>query len=56
MPMPIWRPRSSDKGVLEDPAVYPSDDIMKTLFVPKMLSQKGERLRTRAWNRIKSGS
>jgi putrescine transport system substrate-binding protein len=45
-----------DKGVLEDPAVYPSDDIMKTLFVPKMLSQQGERLRTRAWNRIKSGS
>lgn len=45
-----------DKAVLEDPAVYPSDDIMKTLFVPKMLSQKGERLRTRAWNKIKSGS
>lgn len=45
-----------DKSVLEDPAVYPSDDIKKTLFVPKMLSQQGERLRTRAWNRIKSGS
>lgn len=45
-----------DKRVLEDPAVYPTDDIMKTLFVPKSLSQKGERLRTRAWNRIKSGS
>jgi putrescine transport system substrate-binding protein len=45
-----------DKSVLEDPAVYPSDDIMKTLFVPKSLSQKGERLRTRAWNKIKSGS
>jgi hypothetical protein len=24
--------------------------------VPKSLSQKGERLRTRAWNKIKSGS
>jgi putrescine transport system substrate-binding protein len=45
-----------DPGVLEDPAVYPSDDIKKLLFVPKMLSQKGERIRTRAWNRIKSGS
>ncbi|MGE3876953.1 MAG: extracellular solute-binding protein, partial [Parvibaculaceae bacterium] len=45
-----------DKSVLEDPAVYPSDDIMKTLFVPKSLSQKGERMRTRAWNRIKSSS
>lgn len=45
-----------DKAVLEDPAVYPTDDIMKTLFVPKSLSQKGERMRTRAWNSIKSGS
>lgn len=45
-----------DKAVLEDPAVYPSDDIRKTLFVPKMLSQQGERLRTRAWNKIKAGS
>jgi len=45
-----------DAAVLEDPAVYPSDDIKKTLFVPKMLSQKGERLRTRAWNKIKAGS
>jgi putrescine transport system substrate-binding protein len=45
-----------DKKVLEDPAVYPSDDIMKRLWVQKTASQEYERLRTEAWNRIKTGS
>jgi putrescine transport system substrate-binding protein len=45
-----------DKAVLEDPAVYPSDDIMKRLWVQKTASQEYERLRTEAWNRIKTGS
>jgi putrescine transport system substrate-binding protein len=42
--------------VLEDPAVYPSDDIMKRLWVQKTASQEYERLRTEAWSRIKTGS
>jgi putrescine transport system substrate-binding protein len=45
-----------NKEVLEDPAVYPSDDIMKRLWVQKTASQEYERLRTEAWNRIKTGS
>jgi putrescine transport system substrate-binding protein len=45
-----------DKAILEDPAVYPSDDIMKTLWVQATASQDYERLRTEAWSRIKTGS
>jgi putrescine transport system substrate-binding protein len=45
-----------DKAVLEDPAVYPSDDIMKRLWVQKTASQEYERMRTEAWSRIKTGS
>jgi len=45
-----------DKAVLEDPAVYPSDDIMKLLWMQATASQDYERLRTEAWSRIKTGS
>jgi putrescine transport system substrate-binding protein len=45
-----------DKAVLEDPAVYPSDDIMKRLWLQSTPSQEYERLRTEAWSRIKTGS
>jgi putrescine transport system substrate-binding protein len=45
-----------NKEVLEDPAVYPSDDIMQRLWVQKTASQEYERLRTEAWSRIKTGS
>jgi putrescine transport system substrate-binding protein len=46
----------TDKGVLEDPAVFPSDDIKKRLWLQATASQKGERIRTRAWNKIKTGA
>jgi putrescine transport system substrate-binding protein len=46
----------TNKAVLEDPAVFPSDDVKKLLFVAETLSQKGERIRTRAWNKIKTGA
>ncbi|HEY7748010.1 MAG TPA: polyamine ABC transporter substrate-binding protein [Aestuariivirgaceae bacterium] len=46
----------TDKSVLEDPAVFPSDDIKKRLYMTATLSQKAERVRTRAWNKIKTGS
>ena len=46
----------TDKSVLEDPAVFPSEEIKKLLFTADTLSQKGERIRTRAWNRIKTGA
>lgn len=46
----------TDKSVLEDPAVFPSEEVKKLLFTAETLSQKGERARTRAWNRIKTGA
>ena len=45
-----------DKAVLEDPAVYPSDDIKKRLWTQKTLTPELERARTDAWNKIKTGS
>ena len=46
----------TDKAVLEDPAVFPSDDIMVRLWVQATASNKAERARTRAWNKIKTGA
>jgi putrescine transport system substrate-binding protein len=46
----------TDKAVLEDPAVFPSDDIMVRLWVQATASPKAERARTRAWNRLKTGA
>jgi putrescine transport system substrate-binding protein len=44
-----------DKAVLSDPAVYPSEEIKKRLWVQETASQDYERLRTEAWSRIKTG-
>ena len=46
----------TDKGVLEDPAVFPSDDIKARLWTQKTLSNELERARTDAWSKIKTGS
>lgn len=45
-----------DKAVLDDPAVYPTPEIMERLWVQATASQKAERARTRAWNKIKTGA
>lgn len=44
-----------DKAISENPAVYPTEAVMKKLFVKKTPDQKAERLRTRIWNKIKTG-
>lgn len=41
--------------VRTDPGVYPPQAIMDKLYVKKTLPQKVERLRTRLWNKIKTG-
>ena len=38
-----------------DPAVYPSADVVKTLFLLKPLPPEIQRLQTRLWTEIKSG-
>jgi putrescine transport system substrate-binding protein len=45
-----------DKAVLEDPAVFPTPDIMKNLWVQAVASPDFERAMTEAWSRIKTGS
>jgi putrescine transport system substrate-binding protein len=42
--------------VRTDPGVYPTPATMDTLFVKTTLPQKVERLRTRLWNKVKTGT
>ncbi|MGF7158956.1 putrescine transport system substrate-binding protein [Rhodoligotrophos appendicifer] len=44
-----------NKDILNDPAVYPTPELMKRLWNPHIYSQKGQRALTRAWSRIKTG-
>ena len=44
-----------DKSVANDPAVYPSPDVVKTLFLLKPLPPAILRLQTRLWTEFKTG-
>lgn len=44
-----------DPEILEDPAIYPTPDVMANLFAPKARTPGYDRLLTRAWTRIKTG-
>lgn len=43
------------KAVLENPAVYPNEEVMKRLYAPKPTSEEQDREMTRALQAIKSG-
>ncbi len=43
------------KELLEDPEVYPNEDVMKKLFVPTPYDAKTQRFVTRAWTKIVTG-
>jgi putrescine transport system substrate-binding protein len=43
------------KDVANDPAVYPPQDVIKTLFLLKPLPPEIQRLQTRLWTELKSG-
>ena len=45
-----------EKDLLEDTSVYPEKDVMDKLFPENNPSQEIERLRTRLWSRVKTGS
>ena len=45
-----------DPAILADPAVYPDEDLKKRLWTQKSVTSEVERLRTRAWIAIKTGS
>ncbi len=44
-----------DEEILNDPAVYADEEVMARMWTTKTLSQKGQRYRTRAWSKIKTG-
>ncbi|MDB5555852.1 MAG: polyamine transporter substrate-binding protein [Rhizobium sp.] len=45
-----------DKAILDNPAVYPDEDVKKRIWLPKAVSPEYESARTRAWTRIMTGS
>ncbi|UAW98575.1 polyamine ABC transporter substrate-binding protein [Halopseudomonas nanhaiensis] len=44
-----------DSEILNDPAIYPTEEVMNKLYVAKPRPMAAQRLVTRAWNRVKSG-
>lgn len=44
-----------NKDIANDPAVYPSPEVLKTLFLLKPLPPEIQRLQTRLWTEFKSG-
>jgi putrescine transport system substrate-binding protein len=44
-----------DAALRDDPAIYPPQEVRRRLFFDKPVSPQYERLRTRAWTRVKTG-
>lgn len=44
-----------DKALLDDPNIYPPEDVQARLFPDKVATPEVERLRTRTWTKIKTG-
>lgn len=44
-----------DKAIMEDKAIYPSEDVLNKLFTVTPYEQKTQRLVTRLWTKIVSG-
>ncbi len=44
-----------DKSILENPAIYPTEDVLGRLYTTKAYEGKLQRLVTRSWTKIKSG-
>jgi len=44
-----------DKALTGDPNVYPPAEVRARLFFDKPVTPQYERLRTRAWTRVKTG-
>lgn len=45
-----------DKELVEDPSVYPPPEVAAKLLIETIPSPEIERLRTRLWTRVKTGS
>ena len=44
-----------DAAILEDPAIFPDEDVWSLLYAVAIVDPKEERIRTRAFARVKSG-
>jgi putrescine transport system substrate-binding protein len=44
-----------DPGIRDDPGIYPPPEVMRLLYLDEPAPRAYERLRTRVWNRVKSG-
>lgn len=44
-----------DEAILNDPGIYPSDEVLANLHANLTVPQDVERIRTRSWNRVKTG-
>ncbi len=56
MPTPTCRPKEFvTKEILEDPAVYPTEEVMKRSFPSVVRDDKLSRVITREWTRVKTG-
>ncbi|MCA1939772.1 MAG: polyamine ABC transporter substrate-binding protein [Caenispirillum bisanense] len=45
-----------DPEIWNNPSIFPTDEVKQKLFVDKPANQKLDRLRTRTWNKIKTGA
>jgi putrescine transport system substrate-binding protein len=44
-----------DPEIAEDPAVFPNEEVMAQMYSAEIISPRHERLRTRAWTRVRTG-
>src|SRR5690554_6184752 len=44
-----------DPEIAEDPAVFPNEGVMAQMYSAEIISPRHERLRTRAWTRVRTG-
>ena len=42
--------------VIGDPAIYPDEDTLKNLFTTTTYAPRVQRVMTRVWTKVKSGS
>lgn len=44
-----------DPAILEDPAIYPDEEVQSRLWTNKVIDRTADRARVRAWSRMKTG-
>ena len=50
-----WEPAFVNPNIRDDPGIYPPDSVRRLLYIDTPAPRGYQRLRTRVWNRVKSG-